>query len=182
MTASAVSDAKHPSPAIQGCLEACRRCRALVDAVIGRGDELERAVLRAIGPHLRHCIEHFQCFFSGCESGVVDYEARERDERLERDPAHFLAELAAATARLRSLDPSTARTMAVRQEAAPGGQVRTVDTNVERELLFLSSHTIHHLAIMTLLAERAGVEVPEKLGVAFSTASWEERSGVHSGA
>jgi hypothetical protein len=67
------------------------------------------------------------------------------------------------------------------QEAAPGQEGGMVRTNVERELLFLSSHTIHHIAIMSLLAERVGMTVPADLGVAFSTASYEERSAVRSG-
>ena len=68
--------------------------------------------------------------------------------------------------------------MILRQEVAPGGQSGRVDTNMERELAFLSSHTIHHLAIMSLLAEARGVEIPPGLGVAFSTATFMQRHAI----
>jgi len=65
--------------------------------------------------------------------------------------------------------------MSVRQEAASGGRTRTVTSTVERELMFLSSHTIHHIEIMSLIAARAGIEVPGGLGIAFSTESHMQR-------
>jgi hypothetical protein len=36
-------------------------------------------------------------------------------------------------------------------------------------LAFLSGHTIHHIAIMVHAARAAGVEIPTRLAVAFST-------------
>lgn len=169
MTAFAASDSTRLAPAVQGCVEACRRCRILVETVAGQ----EGTAYQAIGPQLRHCLDHFRCFLRGIDSGLVDYDARERDENLERDPTRFLNALDEVVGRVKSVDPGLGRTLAMRQEAAPGGNSRTVDTTVERELLFLSSHTIHHLAIMTLLARREGVEVSRDLGMAFSTASHE---------
>ncbi len=164
-------------PAIEGCLEACRRCRLLVDSVAEQDESLSRRAYQAIGPHLRHCLDHFSCFLRGFDSGVVDYDARDRDERQERDPRQFGQALDAIVAQLQSIEAdSTRRSVEVCQEVAPGGHSRTVDSNVERELMFLSSHTIHHIAIMTLLAERAGMVVPTDLGVAFSTASYMSRA------
>jgi len=154
--------------AIAGCLEACARCRVLVEAVTGSRPE----AYRGIGPHLRHCLDHFTCFFRGEPGATVDYDARDRDERLERDPSHFLAALESVESRLRSLETAgVGRALSVRQEAASGGRMRTVSSTVERELMFLSSHTIHHIEIMSQIAARAGVEVPDGLGIAFSTES-----------
>ena len=161
-------------PAVDGCLEACERCRILVDATTGRG--ATPAAYGAISPHLRHCLDHFVCFFRGVESGAIDYDARDRDERLEQDPQYLVSILDGVVDRLRTFgSAAAARGLAVRQEVAPGGQARTVKTTVERELIFLSSHTIHHIAIMSLIAERAGVQVPGGLGIAFSTESYMQR-------
>ena len=168
-------------PAIAGCLEAGRRCRALVEAVKLHDESAGPSAYPAIGPHLRHCLDHFTCFLRGHAGGEIDYDARDRDSRVERDPDYFLEQLDRVTAELKGLAAAGNGELSVRQEAAPRRQGEAVRTSVERELLFLSSHTIHHIAIMSLLAERAGMRVPADLGVAFSTASHEERSTVTSG-
>ena len=55
------------------------------------------------------------------------------------------------------------------QSAAPGRPPSSSPSRLERELVFLSGHTIHHIAIMVLAARAAGVEIPSPLAVAFST-------------
>ena len=158
--------------AIQGCLEACSRCRALVDIVATRAAPAATPAYRSIGRHLRHCVDHFVCLLTGLDTGIVDYDARDRDARLEQDPSFFLKALASVVRRLEAIDPTTIhRRLTLRQESAPDSRSQ-MDTNVERELVFLSGHTIHHLAIMKLLAEGHGVELPEELFMAFSTANY----------
>jgi hypothetical protein len=171
----------HPA-AIEGCLEACLRCRRLAGIVAEQEAGLAQRVYRAIGPHLRHCLDHFACLLRGLDTGSVDYDARDRDERLERDASQFVQTLDGILGRLRRVEPAALRRrLEVRQEAAPGGCVQTVPSHVERELMFLSSHTIHHIALMTLLAEREGVVVPADFGVAFSTASYMRQAATGSG-
>ena len=166
MTQTASDPSPRP-PAIEGCIEACRRCDALVE---GLGEQPGGdAAYRAVGPHLRHCLEHFSALLKGLGTGVVDYDARDRDPVLERDRDSVLVALREIVAGLAGLDPgSVRRRIEVRQEGAAGATV-VMASNVERELVFLSGHTIHHLAIMKLLAERAGVTVAEGIDMAFST-------------
>ena len=45
-----------------------------------------------IGQHVRHIIELFQCLEKGYETGVVNYEKRKRDQKIETDK-HFAASL-----------------------------------------------------------------------------------------
>jgi len=67
---------------VTGCLEACRRCDAVIAAVIDH----DPAGFPAVGPHLRHCVDHFRLLLDGWRTGSVDYDARPRDFRLEQDP------------------------------------------------------------------------------------------------
>jgi hypothetical protein len=152
--------------AVEGCLESCRRCEAVIAAVL----EQDPGAYPSVGAHLRHCLEHYQLLLEGWRSGDVDYDARARDEKIERDPQAargILAEIARALASIEAAD--LARAVRVTQSAAPGRPSVGSPSHLERELIFLSSHTIHHIAIMVLSARVAGIVVPGDLGVAYST-------------
>jgi len=152
--------------AVAGCLEACRRCESVVDAVVDQN----LAAFPSVGPHLRHCVDHFRLLLDGWRSGSLDYDARPRDVRLERDPEAVrgaLAGIAGSLAEIRNADLRNELT--VTQSAAPGRPPLSSPSCLERELAFLSGHTIHHIAIMLLAAQAAGVEIPSRLTVAYST-------------
>jgi len=173
MTRPPASDPARSSTAVAGCLEACRRCESLVDLIVAEGSIASEQAYAAVGPHLRHCLDHFNCLFQGLDAGVVDYDARERDPRLEQDPDRCREVLESITVRLAALTAEDeVRTLRIRQTAAPGGRAANVESNLERELAFLSGHTIHHLAIMKLLAEAAGIVLPQGLDLAFSTEAY----------
>ena len=38
-----------------------------------------------VGSHLRHCLDSYTSFLQGLETGLIDYDCRARDERLECD-------------------------------------------------------------------------------------------------
>lgn len=157
--------------AVAGCLEACRRCESVVDAVV----EKDLAAFPSVGPHLRHCVDHFRLLLEGWRSGSVDYDARPRDVRLEQDPEAVrvaLAAIAGSLAEIRTAD--LLRELTVTQSAAPGRPPRSSMSRLERELVFLSGHAIHHIAIMVLAAAASGVEVPSGLAVAYSTEAHRE--------
>jgi uncharacterized damage-inducible protein DinB len=119
---------------------------------------------------LRHCIEHFRLLLDGWRSRSVDYDARSRDASAERDPRvvrRALEEIECALAAIGSDELSSE--LVVTQSAAPGRPPVASPSRLDRELVFLSGHTIHHIAIMVLAARAAGVEVPSRLAVAYST-------------
>ena len=154
-------------PSIEGCQDACRRCEAVVDHA--------GPAWRVLAPHLRHCVEHFQLLLDGQASGQVDYDARERGGRLEASPEAMreaLRGIRAALGRLSRED--LARPLVVVQVAASGRPPCTVPSFLERELVFLSGHAIHHIAIMALAAEAADVLLPSELAVAFSTEAYRD--------
>lgn len=125
-----------------------------------------------IGAHFRHVLDHYLAFLDGLSTGVLNYDIRLRDPLVERDTA-------AAT--------RTAEDIMVRMEEIPHLQLSqsiqvsanviedgksVVDwsgSTVQRELMYLLSHTVHHYAIIRLLATQAGVELNADFGVAPST-------------
>jgi hypothetical protein len=176
MTRLEASDPASPSTAVAGCIEACRRCDSLVELILVEVSSVTDRAYAVVGPHLRHCLDHFDCLFNGLDAGVVDY-ARERDVRLEQEPVRCREVLRSIVTRLAKLTPGDeGQRLRVRQSAAPGGRTAEVESNLGRELAFLSGHTIHHLAIMKLLAEAAGVVLPKGLDLAFSTEAFLDNS------
>lgn len=154
-------------PAVEGCVVSLRRCLDVIAQFDRTG-----APFDAVGPQLRHCLDHFSCLLRGLENGLVDYDARDRNERVEQDAARCAATLDRiidALGEIRADDLS--RKLIVRQIPAPDRDAAPVESTLERELLFLSGHTIHHLAIVALVAAQAGVPLPENVSVAFSTAA-----------
>jgi hypothetical protein len=88
---------------------------------------------------------------------------------LEADPDLFLAALIRITAELAGLEGiSTTQAVGIVQAAAPKRPPASAGSTLERELLFLSSHTIHHLALVIEVAAGRGISVQSDLGVAFS--------------
>lgn len=156
---------------VAGCLEACRRCESVVDAVVDQ----DPAAFPSVGPHLRHCVDHFRLLLDGWRSGSVDYDSRPRELRLERDPEAMrgaLAAIAGSLAEIRNAD--LVLELTVIQSAAPGRPTVSSPSRLERELVFLSGHTIHHIAIMLLAAHAAGIVIPAHLAVAYSTEAYRD--------
>jgi len=120
------------------------------------------------GAHFRHLIQHYQAFFSGVETGLVDYDQRDRTVDLESDrdaAVHALEELrsAFATQPLRELP------IRILQNYDPQKPRRPVLSGTTRELTFLVSHSIHHYALIGVILRLNRIVVPQHFGFAPST-------------
>jgi hypothetical protein len=124
------------------------------------------------GGHLRHIIEFYQCFLNGVDSFHIDYDARQRDLAVEHSRA---AAAAAIRAVIRSLETCPALRFEaiiwVRMEDADSSPVRDrfMESSISRELQVLSSHTIHHFALIAMTLRMHGVEIDPDFGMAPST-------------
>ena len=131
-----------------------------------------------IGKHVRHVLEFYGALLSGAP---VDYDARKRDPDLETVPQAAVERIRSTAGQLGALGsvepnghgPDSPLTVV----CAPGdGEAQTTTSTVERELQFLSSHTVHHLAIIAIIMQYLGIEVPADFGVAPSTLAHERAS------
>ena len=125
----------------------------------------------SIGGHFRHVLEHFQCLIEGLPAGVVNYDARRRNPRIEKEVA--FACIAACDVN-RALKKWSAETLerkckTVGSVGYHSDSAATLDSNVGRELAYCIGHTIHHYAIIRLICKEVGVEVPNDFGYAPST-------------
>lgn len=136
---------------------------------------------RAVGPHLRHIVEHYLALVNALAAGdrCVCYDARSRDLRVQTDPSATLCALQELDERFAVLaqDQSLAlqTPLVTRLLAGVRGEMElTVDTSLGRELLFLSSHTVHHFALLGQYCRNAGVELGHDFGKAPATMAFEQ--------
>lgn len=93
-----------------------------------------------IGGHFRHCIEFVNCFLSGVESGRVDYENRERNQRIENELKFAIAEILQTIAALENLQlAENGNKLLVKPEDFVGNTDFWCESSIERELEFLQS-------------------------------------------
>ncbi|MEE2939552.1 MAG: DinB family protein [Planctomycetota bacterium] len=127
--------------------------------------------LSGVGPHLRHVLDVYERFLEAVEmpeTGValrIDYDARDRDPRLETDPARATAALSRTMDRLRAVSSTRLdRPLEARSDGSPW-----IPTTVARELQSLVSHTVHHFALIAVAVRCQGGEPGPDFGVAPST-------------
>ncbi len=125
----------------------------------------------SIGGHYRHCLDHFFCLFNGYSRGVIDYDHRERDCRLEQDPGHALEATRQVLAGLHAMEPARLdQPVITRCEVSyePGDPPVTV-SSLGRELVYAIAHGIHHYAMISVIARLQNIDLPAHFGVAPST-------------
>src|SRR6266550_3053736 len=103
----------------------------------------------SVGQHYRHVLEHFQSLIRGLRAREINYDARERNQRLESDVTY--ASIATCDV-LRALKQYT-------------------DEILARDCKVINSvgHAIHHFAILRLICHEIDITVPAEFGVAPST-------------
>lgn len=127
-----------------------------------------------VGRHVRHVLEFYEGLFHGLPSGRVDYARRVRDAAVETDPARAASRIEAALdglARLAGEPPELPLDVRC-EEGDPW-----CGSTLMRELQALTSHTVHHFALVAAILRALGFEPPSDFGVASSTLLHWERTG-----
>lgn len=129
-----------------------------------------------VGKHIRHVLEFYELLLES-ERGIVDYDARKRDPRVETEPelaADRASRVIDALERMHETD--TAGTVRVRLETHGGDQSSAeVVSTLDRELAYLASHTVHHCAIIATILRIQGITPPTGFGVAPATQHYQQR-------
>lgn len=125
-----------------------------------------------VGAHLRHVLEFYRSFIKGIESRRIDYDARKRERAIE-------CSRAAASAAIRGIIQFFESSDFLRQDSVVWVRIEDAEasrledsfmhSSVGRELQVLSSHTIHHFALIAMILRLHGVELDPEFGMAPST-------------
>jgi uncharacterized damage-inducible protein DinB len=170
---------RRPPAAVLSLVAVLRQLAELIDAMT---DEQYRekpvgVVSSNVGGHVRHSLDHIDALLSAVESSELDYDQRLRGTDVETSREAALAVLGRQEQTLRELAGVAEKqrlhlTMIVSSALPPV----VVETTVGRELGFVLSHTIHHNALIAVMAKTLGVAVPERFGYAPSTLAHLEKT------
>lgn len=166
--------------AIHELVQSNLACLAQARELVGRlADEQYRASAPGgrggVGPHLRHALDHYDCFLAGVAAGTIDYDQRERDLEVESSRERALERITTAEAgimRLRAFD--AAHEVTVKLDSGERHSRCASRSTLARELQFLVSHTVHHFALVALVLRFQGIEPGPEFGVAPSTLKHEQ--------
>ena len=125
----------------------------------------------SVGQHYRHVLEHFQSLIRGLRAAEINYDARERNQRLQSDVTY--ASIATCDV-LRALKQYTDETLAreckvINSVGYSASKPTCLESNVSRELAYCIGHAIHHFAIVRLICYEIDITVPAEFGVAPAT-------------
>lgn len=127
-------------------------------------------VASSVGGHVRHNLDHVAALLRGLLTGEVNYDRRDRDTDVEHDRLAAMAEVLRLEQELIEFPwhevPHLVRLTGL---VAPDRPPVTAVTSPDRELAFVVSHTIHHNAIIGIMAKLLGAEPPADFGYAPST-------------
>lgn len=137
-------------------------------------------VRSSIGQHFRHVVDMFLAISNRRDVTLIDYDARRRGAKIETCRETATKELKVVKSwmsdRLVELDQGTlgmlidvAIKTEVTIEATHSVELRST---MLRELVFTSSHAVHHYALISVIAKIQGVNLEPELGVAPATATF----------
>ncbi len=134
----------------------------------------------SIGQHFRHIIDMFMVVSYPDDPSIIDYDARRRGADVETCRDIAIRELnvikAYITAYLSDLDESVAlldQDVDIKTEVTIDETHSVVlRSNKLRELVFTSSHAVHHFALISMIAKIQGIALDKNIGVAPATATF----------
>lgn len=130
--------------------------------------------MSSAGSHMRHVIDHYQAIISGLEREFIDYDVRERGSALESSPRLAIAKLNEVADWIKMLteDELTKPTTLSTEVSVTNKNIQKVQTSVARELVFASSHAVHHYAMIAQISFAQKNSQSQLFGLAPATATF----------
>lgn len=130
------------------------------------------------GAHMRHVIDHYLALIQATDK-VINYNKRHRFGESENHTAAALQQLSDIADWLNQLTKTDLQqTVSVISEISVSTQQDYAgESTLGRELVFVSSHAVHHYFSLKLIARSQGITLSDSFGVAPATASF-QRSGI----
>lgn len=118
----------------------------------------------SIGGHTRHILEMFQCLDQNYDSGIVNYDKRERNILIETIPDFAIQVILDIKKNILKEDKN------LKLQQMIDGNTINIQSTYYRELLYNFDHCIHHQALIKVaILKHEDIEIDENFGVARST-------------
>lgn len=123
-----------------------------------------------IGQHVRHIIEFYQCLIAGVATGLVSYDSRKRDRRIETDRHYAMYCMDKIGSNINIPDLDACLKFEANYSPDGNGQVMA-ETTWCRELAVCLEHSIHHQALIKIGLKELAMDkmVNNTFGIAPST-------------
>ena len=123
----------------------------------------------SIGQHVRHVLEFYLCLLHAQDSGIVNYDARQRDLELQTEVKRAIDTIDHLILRIDASRVDVPLTLKG-DHGTEVPQPFEVTSNFQRELAFNLEHSIHHQALIKVGLRDLGVSMTgAHFGVAPST-------------
>ncbi|SFB26439.1 hypothetical protein SAMN05660845_2280 [Flavobacterium swingsii] len=124
----------------------------------------------SIGEHTRHIIEMFQCLLNSYESGLLNYDDRQRKNLIQTDTNFAIQSIDDI---LKSIEREN-KSIVLKQLLFE--TYTSIETNYFRELLYNLEHCIHHQALIKVAVfQLEDIQVTENFGIAPSTIEYKKQ-------
>ncbi len=120
-----------------------------------------------IGEHIRHSIELLDCLLVNYETGIINYDIRQREVKIQTDVNYAISIL---ENQVKSLEKSNKKLSLVHNCYS---ESELLPTNYFRELLYNLEHSIHHQALIKVaLFSFPHITISNTFGIAPSTLAY----------
>jgi hypothetical protein len=128
-----------------------------------------------IGEHTRHIIEFFQCIEKQAQTGIINYDKRERNALIQQDPKQAEFAIEQVIHFVNSTDEKIILTLEACYDAS-SDDTDLMATNMKREITYALEHAIHHMALIKIGIFQTGIPVmlDNDFGIAVSTIKYKQ--------
>jgi hypothetical protein len=124
----------------------------------------------SIGEHTRHIIEMYQCLGNQYDSGVVNYDKRERNALIQTNTDFAIQSILEVQNNIEKENKKIDL-----QQIIDGEEIR-IESNYFRELLYNLEHCIHHQALIKVaILQCPTITIDANFGVARSTIEYRKQ-------
>mgnify|MGYP006309613943 CR=1 FL=1 len=131
----------------------------------------------SIGQHIRHILEFYMLLIAGSASGVISYDKRKRELRIETEPDFAINTISKIKHELEKLELNTP-VLFEADYTDDNSSNNYIQTSLNRELAYCIEHSIHHMALIKagLIDMDLQDHTDEHFGVAYSTIRYRNTS------
>ncbi|MBB4803411.1 hypothetical protein HNP37_003486 [Flavobacterium nitrogenifigens] len=123
-----------------------------------------------IGEHTRHILEMFQCLEQSYDSGILNYDDRQRNKQIQTETEFAKQCITQIKTGLKS------ENKIICLEQFIDGLTMRIQSNYYRELLYNLEHCVHHQALIKVaVLQFENIIIDENFGVARSTIAYRKQ-------